>query len=446
VERFLLAFRTIDINTNNRFSSVLIWMSIGSGLPCSITHVVDEATLAEENVTASCHALNGDYRQYNPDAAFAATFAVSVTVQTVKFFLSSLGNSDFHSPLWLLAAFCLDVYLLTVAVLIVPTFCRTECFSPNGDVITLANVTPVGSRAISWTSTGYPNDSPMSSSMNMTSLECGVLTCQRTVHSGTQVNDVVLSWGMLITLWWDVCVHLYVMAKAAAIRRGIWKEDEEETERVKIGWKEEEEERGEGEGEEEGEGLYAVVCGFIGRRITKTVKDFMDFRVPARVLISFFSNIFLGTLTSIAGYVSLIHSADEIRNLIPTNHTDSSQFDGLIAFTEELSQSIRVTAHIAIPLSYSLFLISTCLCILAFHRDAMRVCNDPTLKRLDISYTPLFVGAFISNCLFGLAFHWLIFGLIVFSSQIRTFAHSSSRARPSSCSCPSRRSSRICRE
>lgn len=255
--------------------------------------------------------------------------------------------------------------------------------------------------------------------MNMTSLECAYLSCQRTVHSGQLLNDVVLSWGMLVTAWWDAFVHVYVLTKEIVPQMSVRRErggEKEEKEREVREEREDEKERSEKSPSSRVEELR------------KTLRDFVTFRIPARVLISFFSNLFLGTLTSIAGYVSLIQSANEIANLIPSNNTETSQFEGLIDFTAELSKSIKVTAYVAIPISYSLFVISTFLCLLAFHRDARKVCKDPPLKRLDISFTPLFVGAFISNCLFGLAFHWLIFGLIVFSfanSYIRTFIFSS---------------------
>jgi hypothetical protein len=336
------------------YISVVMWLTIGTGLPCEYTHVIRE-DLFDSDVDGSCRNQGVSFYAVKDNGTEIVTLIT--ILQTLKFLFSCLGNSLYHSVVWLIPSFIFDIYILSAQSQSVGKFCHRQCYFSDGTLFT-------------------PNG---------TQQTCALHACMANVEGSAMTNDMCISWSIIFTTSADLVFHFYVILISVL--------------------------------------LYAKVIrsrNTFSPYITSLFHSYLDgeftsFRFPARFLVSFFSNIFLGTVVSIAGFFFLLGVANSIDNLIPSDiESAGNEYDQLIDFTRELASSLRIAVYVAVPLSFSLFLLTSSFNVVSFYRDATAKEDISSPNKLEISLAPQFVGAFISNCLFGLSFSWVILGSLVF--------------------------------
>ena len=102
---------------------VFLGNAFGSGHSCEYTHVVDFEGLEERNVTCG---IWEDEWKYSGEDDSGRVLGVSVSLATTRFLFSSMGNSVYHSPFWLVLSLMGDVMAL-VSQWGDRLYCQNEC-------------------------------------------------------------------------------------------------------------------------------------------------------------------------------------------------------------------------------------------------------------------------------------------------------------------------------
>jgi hypothetical protein len=336
--------------------NVIFTNLFGTGLPCTYTHTIDSSALSSNDVTCIHH---WKYQEYNGFSRSEwSERSLVIFFFSLKFFFALLGNSKFHSVIWLFFSLSIDVTVLYFTTTSVPTFCRWNCFTPSGNIF-----------------------------VPQTSIEdCALLNCLDKITTYPVTNDQFFSWGILILTYIDTFLHLKVLFSSFLLQFHISNRFDE--------WISQ---------------MSQIIQGY-----------------PFHIWIGFVCNLFLGTSVSIASLYAVIQLSDMLLNGLgtlndeyesyiasdPTSSGDDIQ--RTLDFLIELVRSIRLTFIIVVPICWVWLCCCAFYTLYALRRDTSKLRSEPPLTEMRIDRSAMYIGAYVTNCIFSLAFSWYVLGLFVF--------------------------------